>query len=534
MQKSVFKIILVIYIITLSICCIKTEFVEYIPEDDVMEDKDVDAVVEKEENHRNYDLPDELIIPDELLIKDDDIGNNNDVINDNGSLNTEISTTKPVENENQNENENEDENIIGKIVTENQNSEGNLNKYEKPSSTINDRTKSIMKGSQNTNPINNNIKQTPQSSNKGITTLDNEENKIAPIKSFNTNDDANNFGNNNDGSYGDNYGEINVDNSNINDINESEGSGLFGNVNGNKKNSSGLFMENIGTIIIFVGAVSVGLIAVSGYQVYKRKNEKGLKSQEYFVSSLTQTTSTPSIIYENENENKPKITLDQSFIFDTEAHNQAYDMYNSAKQLEEEKEEQRKQDVLKLDTLPNQSVKTNPRPLSIETSITSNSASLERNSLNRSFGRSTLSRSLSRSLSRNSIVRHSFLNPNIRVVRTGKRTQQLFEATSEHPAIIETFPSMERPFEPAVPVPLEESDNNYLHPHSIYQMYQEDMEVDKYYAYTIEDKEYIIDPSTNRVLEIHDLTTDEYSLVEEELYLDFSGSEDSDSDKQTL
>jgi len=502
MQKSVFKIILVIYIITLCICCVKTEFVEYIPEDDVMEDKDVDAVVEKEENHRNYDLPDELIIPDELLINKDDIDNNNDVINDNGSLNTEISTTKPVE-------EKTKTSINNETVIEND----DINIKEKVGPTVTAiEHKTITKESKITNSMNNNIKQVAQTSNKGITTS-NEENKIAPINSFNINDNTNDDTNN----YVDNSGELNVDNSNTNDINENEDSGLFGNTNINKSKSSGLFMENIGTIIIFVGAVSVGLVAVSGYQVYKRRNEKGIKSQEYFISSLTQTTSTPSVIYESEN--KPKITLDQSFIFDAEAHNQAYDMYNAAKKLEEEKEEQQKQDILKLDTLPNQSVKTNPRPLSIETSVTSNTSSLERSSLNRSFGRSTLSRSLSR----NSIVRHSFLNPNIRVVRTGKRTQQLFEGTSEHPAIIETFPSMERPFEPAVPVPLEESDNNYLHPHSIYQMYQEDMEVDKYYAYTIEDKEYIIDPSTNRVLEIHDLTTDEYSLVEEELYLDFSG-----------
>jgi len=140
------------------------------------------------------------------------------------------------------------------------------------------------------------------------------------------------------------------------------------------------------------------------------------------------------------------------------------------------------------------------------------------------------------SFSRNSIIRHSFLNPNLHIVRTGKRTQQLYEATNDHPAIIETFPSLERPFVPSVPVPLEESDINSLHPHSIYQMYQEDMEFENYYAYTIDDKEYIIDPTTNRVLEIHDLNTDEYILVEEELYLDFSGSssEDSDSEKQSL
>jgi len=523
MQKSVFKILLVIYIITLCICCVKTEFEELNQEDDVINVKEVDTVVEKEENQRNFDLPDELEIPDELLIEDNNTNNNNndnDVINENDKSNTEIDKSNIEETDNQKNN----------TTDKNVESGNSLRFHEKenPTTSIEGSTKTAMKETKITTSLNNNIKQTTQNSNKEVKTHNDEESKIAPIKSFNTNDDTNNFSNNNDG---DNYGEINVDNSNSNDINESEGSGLFGNINGNTKNSSGLFMENIGTIIIFVGAVSVGLIAVSGYQVYKRKNEKGLKSQEYFVSSLTQTTSTPSIIYESEN--MPKITLDQSFIFDNEAHNQANDMYNSAKQLEEEKE-QKKQDVLKLDILPNQSVKTNPRPLSIETSVTSNSSSLERSSLNRSFGRSTLSRSLSRSLSRNSIIRHSFLNPNIRVVRTGKRTQQLFEATSEHPAIIETFPSMERPFEPAVPVPLEESDNNYLHPHSIYQMYQEDMEVDKYYAYTIEDKEYIIDPSTNRVLEIHDLTTDEYSLVEEELYLDFSGSEDSDSDKQTL
>lgn len=141
-----------------------------------------------------------------------------------------------------------------------------------------------------------------------------------------------------------------------------------------------------------------------------------------------------------------------------------------------------------------------------------------------------------------SILRHSFLNSNIKIVRINKRAQQLFEETTEHPAIIETFPSLERPFVPAVPVPIEEADEDHLHPYQIYQACPQDCDpqqqqpegdFENYYAYTIEDKEYIIDPATNRVLEIHDLATDEYMMVEEELYLDFSGSTSSDDSSST-
>jgi len=339
-----------------------------------------------------------------------------------------------------------------------------------------------------------------------------EDNKIAPVTTLKTDD------------Y--NGGEINVDNSGV-DNNPGDNS---------NKNEGVPFYEKMGTVVLFVGTVSVGLVAVSGYQVYKRKNEKGFKQKEYVSHSLTNSSLTPSDV----SDNNPRISISQSLIFDNESQNQAYDMYYSAKSLEEN-EQQKEQRIVNVDTLTYQSPKPRPQSqVSIE-SATSKTDSIGRNSLDRnslgriSLERNSLGRNSTRStISRNSVIRHSFLNPNIRIVRTGKRTQQLFEATNEHPAIIETFPSMERPFEPAVPVPLEESDTNSLHPHSIYQMCQEEMEFENYYAYTIDDKEYIIDPTTNRVLEIHDLTTDEYVLVEEELYLDFSGSDDSDSDKQTL
>jgi len=516
MQKSVLKIILVLYIISINICYVKT---------DVIEDENIDS---QGNNLTEYDLKDPI---DDLNEFNDVNQSGNGLIDENGNEELIITIDYPSEPVTK-------DRVTKPIRTIDIDSQltNNYGHEKELTTTSIKQTKTTIKEPKITNSLNNNNnKQATQQSYKVITLENNEKtndekNKIAPINSFSANENTNNYNNNSE--------EFNVDNSNNNDINEDEEQGLFGNSNINNKTPGGKFTENIGTIVIFVGAVSVGLVAVSGYQVYKRKNEKGLKTQEYFSSSLTQSS---SVIYENEN--IPKITLDTSLIIDNETQNQAYEMYYSAKNLEKEKEEPQKQDVLEMDTLPYQSSKPRPRPASIETSITTNTLSLdrslgrnslERNSLGRTLERNSLGRNSIRStISRNSIVRHSFLNPNILIVRTGKRTQQLFEATNEHPAIIETFPSMERPFEPAVPVPLEESDINSLHPYS-YQMYQEEMEVDKYYAYTIEDKEYIIDPSTNRVLEIHDLTTDEYSLVEEELYLDFSGSEDSDSDKQSL
>jgi len=283
-------------------------------------------------------------------------------------------------------------------------------------------------------------------------------NKIAPVDPLKENEYQDEIG-----------GEINVDNNIIDNVDNNSGD------NGNKGDGVP-FYEKMGTVVLFVGTVSVGLVAVSGYQVYKRKNEKGLKQKEYISHSISHSSLTQSDI----SENNPRVSLSQSLIFDNESQNQAYDMYYSAKSLEE-KEQQKDQRIVNVDTLTYQSPKPRPQSqISIE-SATSKTASigrnsLDRNTLNGTLDRNSLGRNSTRStISRNSIVRHSFLNPNIRIVRTGKRTQQLFEATNEHPAIIETFPSMERPFEPAVPIPLEESDTNSLHPHSIYQMYQEEM-----------------------------------------------------------
>jgi len=272
-------------------------------------------------------------------------------------------------------------------------------------------------------------------------------------------------------------------------------------------------------MIAVVGAVSIGLVAVSSYKVLKRKKEITLLKAQYCASTtstLTQTTGTHITV---DDINNPRLSLVNSLVYDNESQNEDY-YYTINNDLKNpysvddinDKEQTAQNSNSMVQNLPYQVYLPNddPRDDSDTKSIIS--------------------------FSRNSIIRHSFLNPNLHIVRTGKRTQQLYEATNDHPAIIETFPSLERPFVPSVPVPLEESDINSLHPHSIYQMYQEDMEFENYYAYTIDDKEYIIDPTTNRVLEIHDLNTDEYILVEEELYLDFSGSssEDSDSEKQSL
>ncbi|ORX60968.1 hypothetical protein BCR36DRAFT_4366 [Piromyces finnis] len=267
------------------------------------------------------------------------------------------------------------------------------------------------------------------------------------------------------------------------------------------------------TFIIAVGAVSVGLVAVSSYRVLKRKSEmRTLKNSEYYSSS----SNPPSLMTASDYNNK-RISLVNSLIYEGESegnmlyYNAKGGMNNQNPTITIDKDEQGIQNEIPIAQYR--------MSIQSEGSLSEKSKSII--SVNRN--------------SRSSVIRHSFLNPNINIIRTGIRTQQLFEATNDHPAIIETFPSMERPFVPAVPVQLEESDVNSLHPHSIYQMYQDEMEYENYYAYTIDDKEYIIDPTTNRVLEIHDLNTDEYMLVEEELYLDFSGSsDDSDSDKQTI
>jgi len=276
------------------------------------------------------------------------------------------------------------------------------------------------------------------------------------------------------------------------------------------------------SVVAVVCCCVVGLIAVSGYRVVRKKNEsKMMKSQGYYSStnpsSFTDSNNNRSslvnsLIYENESGNSYMYFMGKNEPYSTEIVSNNPDNGNETKGLQSEPQ-------IGVNGLPYQVANKNEK--SKRKSVIS---------VNRSSVTSVTS------VSRNSIIRHSFLNPNLNIVRTSKRTQQLFEATSDHPAIIETFPSLERPFEPAVPVPLEESDVNSLHPHSIYQMYQDEMEYENYYAYTIDDKEYIIDPTTNRVLEIHDLVTDEYMLVEEELYLDFSGSssEDSDSEKQSL
>jgi len=278
-----------------------------------------------------------------------------------------------------------------------------------------------------------------------------------------------------------------------------------------EKLSKGTYM------IVAVGAVSAGLVAISGYRVLRKKSEsRSLKSTELYSAS-----SPPSLMRASDYQS-PNLSLVNSIV--SEGEREGNLLYYSARNQYNEGEMINR--VPEVAVVPNE--KNEIPNMQYRMSIQSEGSTSDKSVTVISVNRNSI-------ISRASVIRHSFLNPNLNIVRTGKRTQQLFEATKDHPAIIETFPSLERPFVPAVPVPLEESDINSLHPHSIYQMYQDEMEYENYYAYTIDDKEYIIDPTTNRVLEIHDLNTDEYMLVEEELYLDFSGSsDDSDSDKQTI
>jgi len=296
-------------------------------------------------------------------------------------------------------------------------------------------------------------------------------------------------------------------------------------------NSSVLFKTiTYGSVLVGV----VGLIAVSGYRVVKRKAEgKNLKSKEFYSSTFNYTIDSMNPSSLSEMSSKNRSSLVSSLIYENDNSNEEY-MYYMGKNIPYATGVIQDKDINEIENEQQTNI-----ILNMYDSYLPYQAPIQ-NEEKRKSRRSVISVSRSSitsitSISKNSVVRHSFLNPNIHIVRTSKRTQQLFEATEEHPAIIETFPSLERPFVPAVPVPLEESDVNSLHPHSIYQMYQDEMEFENYYAYTIDNKEYIIDPTTNRVLEIHNLDTDDYMLVEEELYLDFSGSssEDSDSEKQT-
>jgi hypothetical protein len=350
---------------------------------------------------------------------------------------------------------------------------------------------------------------TPEETNVTITTLIIAEPTAEPTAMPDDVDDNYKSDNSNNGvasvSQGRNDNPYNVQNNDNNNISTS-----------NEESSNVMnLLKRFGSIIIAVGAVSVGLVAVSGYKVLKRKSEtKTLKSTELYSAS------TPPSLMRASDYNNPRLSLVNSLV--SEAEQEGNMLYYSAKSRYNESEIQ--PTGITIEPNNNNEMPSLPCRLSLQSDGSTSDKSVTVISVNRNS-----------IISRNSVIRHSFLNPNLNIIRTGKRTQQLFEATSDHPAIIETFPSLERPFVPAIPVPLEESDVNSLHPLSYTQMYQDDMEYESYYAYTIDDKEYIIDPTTNRVLEIHDLNTDEFMLVEEELYLDFSGSsDDSDSDKQTI
>lgn len=322
----------------------------------------------------------------------------------------------------------------------------------------------------------------------------------------------------NDGSYriGKTDEEDNNNNLQKGQVNMDQGVGNVENVASDKEAYGiGDLFKEFGSLIVAVGAVSVGLAAISGFKVLRRKSEiKSLKKTDFTSSSTSIQSLTPPSLMKVSDYNNSRMSLVNSLI--SEGEQEGNMLYYSARS----KFIENGQPKIKVEQKDR-----NPQyRMSIQSEGSTSDKSVTVISINRNSG-----------ISRNSVIRHSFLNPNLNIVRIGNRTQQLYEATSDHPAIIETFPSLERPFVPSVPIPLEESDINSLHPHSIYQMYQDEMEYENYYAYTIDDKEYIIDPTTNRVLEIHDLNTDEYMLVEEELYLDFSGSsDDSDSDKQTI
>lgn len=276
------------------------------------------------------------------------------------------------------------------------------------------------------------------------------------------------------------------------------------------------------SILAVVGFCAVGLIAVSGYRVVKKRSSKGMKSSYFYSSTNNSSYTYPSSLMESGNKRSSLVnSLINEDVDQNKINSYINVPYSNNKMLQNDTNFEKIGDL-------------GPK---MEVTIDSKSNLNNKNEEKREVRKSVISVKRSSissvtTVSRNSIIRHSFLNPDLNIVRTSKRTQQLYEATNDHPAIIETFPSLERPFVPAVPIPLEESDINSLHPHSIYQTYQDDMEYENYYAYTIEDKEYIIDPSTNRVLEIHDLNTDEYMLVEEDLYLDFSGSDDSDTNSE--
>jgi len=103
----------------------------------------------------------------------------------------------------------------------------------------------------------------------------------------------------------------------------------------------------------------------------------------------------------------------------------------------------------------------------------------------------------------------------------------LIEPTEKYPALITTFPSMERPFQPKIPVKFENSEPNSLHPDIITQIYQEPNKAVLLY-HTIGNKEYGVDVKTNRIIEIINLDTKMYEPVNEELYLNFSENEDDD------
>jgi len=123
-------------------------------------------------------------------------------------------------------------------------------------------------------------------------------------------------------------------------------------------------------------------------------------------------------------------------------------------------------------------------------------------------------------------------------------SEALYTAEGKYPAIFVTFPSMERPFKPVLPVEYDERDPNHLYP-CVYKAsncqksssnssqdsdnYADNNESDNeklLFFHILFNKQYGIDIYTNRVMEIYNMDTKEYENVNGELYLNFDELDD--------
>jgi len=123
--------------------------------------------------------------------------------------------------------------------------------------------------------------------------------------------------------------------------------------------------------------------------------------------------------------------------------------------------------------------------------------------------------------------------------------EQLFRAEDNHPAIFVTFPSSERPFKPALPVKYKKRDPNYLYPRAYSPSSRQTSNPDEpkdsddpcdekasdhdetlLYYHIICNKQYGVNISTNRVMKIYNMDTNEYEDVNVELYLNLDEIDD--------